>query len=46
LEEFRILYEKYTRNVQSKKDINKTWQMLDDLENIEDPAALLKYLYR
>ncbi len=46
LEEFHQLYKKYTRIVLSNEDIEQTWEILVDLENIEDPNTLLELLYK
>lgn len=46
VEEFHQLYQKYTRNVLSNEDIEQTWEMLVDLEKIEDPNTLLELLYK
>jgi 2-methylcitrate dehydratase PrpD len=43
-EEFSKLYSKYTRNVMIEKDIVETWEMLTDLENLENPNILLEKL--
>lgn len=46
VEEFHQLYQKYTRNVLSNEDIEQTWEMLVDLEKIEDLHTLLELLYK
>ena len=46
LEEFHRLYKKYTRNVLSEEAIDRTWQMIVGLEEIEEPGLLLNYLYK
>ncbi|MBL7213734.1 MAG: MmgE/PrpD family protein [Desulfobacteraceae bacterium] len=46
LEEFRQLYRKYTRNVLSHEDMDRTWQMLTDLEKIDELDGFLSYLFR
>ena len=42
--QFKDLYRKYTKNVLAPEDMGKTWQVISNLESIEDLTDFLKRL--